>query len=123
MNLPEPRDPPGIIAATSCGRFRGTFTDVAAFDERDRQAQFGKALSTPHHLVEGITAGVEKAGTSYAAAGLSFHGSTIAINTILERTGAKAALIIHARFATSTRSAASTGPTPTICFSRSMSRW
>jgi N-methylhydantoinase A len=50
-------------------------------------------LSTPQHLVEGITAGVEKADSDYRSAGLFLHGSTIAINTILERTGAKTALI------------------------------
>ena len=76
----------------------GTFTDVAAFDAATGQLKLGKALSTPHHLVEGITAGVEKAGTAYADAGLFLHGSTIAINTILERTGAKTALIITEGF-------------------------
>ena len=36
---------------------------------------------------------MEKAGTDYASAGLFLHGSTIAVNTILERTGARTALI------------------------------
>src|SRR5262245_65001231 len=71
----------------------GTFTDIAVFDDRTGRLTFGKALSTPQHLVDGITAGVEKAGSDYAAAGLFLHGSTVAINTILERTGAKTALI------------------------------
>ena len=71
----------------------GTFTDIAVFDDKTGQLRFGKALSTPHHLVEGITAGVEKTATTYADAGLFLHGSTIAINTILERTGARTALI------------------------------
>src|SRR5215471_15975287 len=76
----------------------GTFTDVAAFDAATGQLKLGKALSTPNHLVEGITAGVEKAGTAYADARLFLHGSTVAINTILERTGAKTALIITKGF-------------------------
>jgi N-methylhydantoinase A len=76
----------------------GTFTDIAVFDENSGQLTFGKALSTPHHLVEGITAGVEKAGSDYASAGLFLHGSTVAINTILERTGAKTALVITEGF-------------------------
>jgi N-methylhydantoinase A len=71
----------------------GTFTDIAVFDDKSGKLTFGKALSTPQHLVEGITAGVEKADSDYGAAGLFLHGSTIAINTILERTGAKTALI------------------------------
>src|SRR5258706_8951951 len=76
----------------------GTFADVAAFDERTGKLTFGKGLSTPQHLVEGITAGVEKAGTDYGAAGLFLHGTTIAINTILERTGARTALVITEGF-------------------------
>jgi N-methylhydantoinase A len=86
---------PGLRLAADIG---GTFTDVAAFDARSGALTFGKALSTPDHLVEGITAGVEKAGTRYAEAGLFLHGSTIAINTILERTGAKTALIVTEGF-------------------------
>ncbi len=76
----------------------GTFTDIAVFDERTGALTFGKALSTPAHLVEGISAGVAKAGSDYRAAALFLHGSTIAINTMLERTGAKAALLITEGF-------------------------
>jgi N-methylhydantoinase A len=76
----------------------GTFTDIMVFDEKTGALSFGKALSTPEHLVEGISAGVQKAGSDYASAGLFLHGSTIAINTILERTGAKTALLITAGF-------------------------
>jgi N-methylhydantoinase A len=71
----------------------GTFTDIAVFDDKSGRLTFGKALSTTERLVDGISAGVEKAGSDYAAANLFLHGSTIAINTILERTGAKTALI------------------------------
>lgn len=71
----------------------GTFTDIAVFDAKTRQLAFGKSLSTPSRLVDGINAGVAKTGTEYAQAGLFLHGSTIAINTILERKGAKTALL------------------------------
>jgi N-methylhydantoinase A len=53
----------------------------------------GKTLTTPARLVDGIGAGVEKAGSDYASAELFLHGSTIAVNTILERTGARTALV------------------------------
>src|SRR5437764_2336709 len=72
----------------------GTFTDIAVFDDRSGELTFGKVLSTPQRLVEGINAGVAKAGSDYRSAGLFLHGSTIAINTILERKGAKTALLI-----------------------------
>jgi N-methylhydantoinase A len=76
----------------------GTFTDIAVFDEKSGELTFGKALSTPAHLVEGISAGVKKAGSDYRSAALFLHGSTIAINTMLERTGARTALLITEGF-------------------------
>src|ERR1700752_4474179 len=76
----------------------GTFTDIAVFDEKSGKLTFGKALSTPAHLVEGISAGVAKAGSDYQSAALFLHGSTIAINTMLERTGARTALLITLGF-------------------------
>jgi len=71
----------------------GTFTDIALFDDQTGQLTFSKTLSTPDRLVDGISSGVVKAGSDYASADLFLHGTTIAINTMLERTGAKTALI------------------------------
>ncbi len=71
----------------------GTFTDVAAFDETTGELQLGKTLTTPARLVDGIENGVTKAGASFRAARLFLHGTTVAINTILERTGARCALL------------------------------
>src|SRR3972149_5836435 len=76
----------------------GTFNDVAAFDEGSGRLLLGKALSTPGRLVEGISQGVAKAGTRFSDAALFLHGSTIAINTMVERTGAKTALLITEGF-------------------------
>lgn len=71
----------------------GTFTDVAAFDEATGRLTLGKTLTTPRRLVDGIETGVGKADASFAAAQLFLHGTTVAINTILERTGAPCALL------------------------------
>src|SRR4051794_27533920 len=71
----------------------GTFTDVAAFDEKTGALRLGKTLTTPQRLVTGIENGVGKAGSKFSAARLFLHGTTVAINTILERTGARCALI------------------------------
>ena len=71
----------------------GTFTDVAAFDEKSGRLLLGKALSTPARLVDGITHGVDKAAVRYADASIFMHGSTVAINTLLERKGARTALV------------------------------
>ncbi len=71
----------------------GTFTDVAAFDEKTGELRLGKTLTTPERLVSGIENGVVKAGTEFAAARMFLHGTTVAINTILERSGARCALL------------------------------
>ncbi|MBT6291474.1 MAG: hydantoinase/oxoprolinase family protein, partial [Rhodospirillaceae bacterium] len=63
----------------------GTFTDIAAFDEETGRLSFGKKLSTPDALVDGIEMGVGEAGIKFADANLFLHGTTVAINTILER--------------------------------------
>ena len=71
----------------------GTFTDVAAFDETTGELRLGKTLTTPQRLVTGIENGVGKAGTAFEHARLFLHGTTVAINTILERSGARCALL------------------------------
>jgi len=85
-----PRASPRTRLAADIG---GTFTDIVAFDEKTGSLLLGKALSTPARLVDGISHGMERAGASFAGAEAFLHGSTIAINTMLERTGAKAALL------------------------------
>ncbi len=76
----------------------GTFTDITAFDVNTGSLVFGKTLSTPNKLISGIANAVGKSGTSFPNAEIFLHGSTIAINTILERTGAKTALLITQGF-------------------------
>jgi N-methylhydantoinase A len=76
----------------------GTFTDIAAFDEATGRLSFGKKLSTPDALVDGIEMGVGESDTKFAEANLFLHGTTVAINTILERTGANTALVITEGF-------------------------
>ncbi len=71
----------------------GTFTDVAAFDEPTGRLKLGKTLTTPSRLVTGIETGITKADASFSTAQLFLHGTTVAINTILERTGALCALL------------------------------
>jgi N-methylhydantoinase A len=76
----------------------GTFTDLAAFDERNQKLTFGKALSTHDSLVEGIQHCLDGADVRVDEAYLFLHGTTIAINTLLERTGAQTALLITEGF-------------------------
>ena len=76
----------------------GTFTDLAAFDESSGKLMFGKALSTHDDLPRGIQNTLDGAGVLCSEASLFLHGSTIAINTLLERTGARTALMITEGF-------------------------
>ena len=71
----------------------GTFTDVAVFDASRSQLILGKTLTTPKRLVDGILTGLGKTQIKLNNAHLFLHGSTVAINTMLERSGAKTALL------------------------------
>ncbi len=71
----------------------GTFTDVALFDEPQGTVTPGKALSTPSNLADGIMSAMGRTTDSPAAIDLMIHGSTVVINSIIQRQGAKTALI------------------------------
>ena len=85
----------GLRLAVDIG---GTFTDIAAFDPEEGKLVFAKTLTTPSSLIDGITEGSNRTGTTFSDAALFLHGSTIAINTLLERTGARTALLITRGF-------------------------
>ncbi|HVA15879.1 MAG TPA: hydantoinase/oxoprolinase family protein [Stellaceae bacterium] len=76
----------------------GTFTDLAAFDEDGGTLTFGKALSTHPGLGEGIRHSLAATQVKVEDAYLFLHGTTIGINTLLERTGAQTALLITRGF-------------------------
>jgi N-methylhydantoinase A len=76
----------------------GTFTDVTVMDTSDGSVTFGKSLSTPDDLVRGILSAIAVTGRSPRDAEFIIHGSTVAINAILERKGAKTALVTTAGF-------------------------
>ena len=76
----------------------GTFTDLAAFDEDRGTPAVRQGAVDPWALVDGIQDTVDGAGARFEDAYLFLHGSTIAINTLLERTGAQTALLITEGF-------------------------
>ncbi len=76
----------------------GTFTDVVL--ERsgaDRQVVVTKVSSTPHDQSEGVVEGILKvcamAGIEPGAIDAVFHGTTVATNMVIERTGARVGMI------------------------------
>jgi len=70
----------------------GTFTDLVAQDE-EGCVTGSKVLTTPHDHSEGVMSAIAKAGIDLGQTALILHGSTIAINTVIERNGVKTALI------------------------------
>ena len=72
----------------------GTFTDLMAFDEATGRFALAKSLTTPARLAQGIVDCLRKSGVDLAEIGELIHGSTTAINTLIERKGAKTGLIV-----------------------------
>lgn len=71
----------------------GTFTDVVVFDEANGSLALAKALSTPAELARGVLEGLTKATVQFGEVSSLIHGSTVVINAIIERQGAKTALV------------------------------
>ncbi len=72
----------------------GTFTDLVGFDDRADRFVDAKSLTTPANLVQGIIDCLHQSGLPPGVIDELIHGSTIAINTLIERTGAKTALVV-----------------------------
>ena len=71
----------------------GTFTDLVALDEATGAVVNTKALSTPRDLLAGVLRCVDQTGVRLADCRLLIHGTTIAINALLEGTGARTGLL------------------------------
>ncbi len=80
-----------IVVAIDIG---GTFTDLVGFDDKAGKFVEAKSLTTPHELSQGILDCIRKSGLQASAIEELIHGSTIAINTLIERKGAKTGLIV-----------------------------
>jgi N-methylhydantoinase A len=72
----------------------GTFTDLIAFDEDSQNFQHAKSLTTPHNPVEGILDCIRKANLKAESIDKLIHGSTVAINTLIEQKGATVGLLV-----------------------------
>ena len=70
----------------------GTFTDLVAVDDQAHVIRT-KALTTPDDLARGIHNCLGAANIDVSAASFFVHGSTVAINAVLERKGARTGLI------------------------------
>ena len=66
---------------------------MVAYDDDTGKTSFGKSPTTPSAMVEGVLTALEKAGISLPACTALLHGTTAVINTLVERKGAKTALV------------------------------
>lgn len=80
----------------------GTFTDIVLFDDETKTIHTTKVPSTPQDQSIGLISGVKKickqVGIDYSQITYFIHGTTVATNALLERKGAKTALITTAGF-------------------------
>jgi N-methylhydantoinase A len=84
----------GLLLGVDIG---GTFTDLMLFNPGTGAMEFRKVLTTPSELSRGVLEGIKAITrgqeTSAGEISSAIHGSTIGINTIIERKGARTGLI------------------------------
>src|SRR6185437_2832636 len=71
----------------------GTFTDIVVFDEESGAVSPSKTLSTPQAPEHGFMRALDLAGVEADDLRALIHGTTLVTNLILERKGARVALI------------------------------
>jgi N-methylhydantoinase A len=74
----------------------GTFTDLVLAGPDG--IEVAKVPSTPDDQAQGILDGIDRLTTATADLGRIAHGTTVATNTVLERDGARVALLVTAGF-------------------------
>jgi len=71
----------------------GTFTDLACFDEKTGRVTLAKVPSTPPAFDAGVLKAISSAGISVKDVTLLVHGTTVVINAITQRRGARTGLL------------------------------
>ena len=80
----------------------GTFTDLAIYDIDSERLEFAKIPSTPANQSIAVAAGtrqlIDRLSITPDSIRFFIHGTTVATNTLLERKGAKTALVVTKGF-------------------------
>ena len=76
----------------------GTFVDAVVFDAETGELRLDKGFTTPADPAEGVRHALEKAGADLGGADSFVHGTTLGLNTILERKGAATGIITNLGF-------------------------
>ena len=74
----------------------GTFTDLVYFDDTTGELRHSKSSTTPEDFTLGIENCLNKAKVALSECEIFVHGATIAINTLIEQTGARTVLVTTA---------------------------
>jgi len=82
------------MALTVAVDIGGTFTDFLGYDDSTGRLLSAKSSSTPGELARGILNCLEKISLPAGEIQTFVHGSTVAINTVVERKGARTALVV-----------------------------
>ena len=76
----------------------GTFVDAVVFDAETGELSLDKGFTTPADPADGVRRALEAAGADLAGADSFVHGTTLGLNTILERKGAATGIITNLGF-------------------------
>ena len=71
----------------------GTFIDIVSIDRETGEVAVEKQPSTPDRLADEVLTALERLPGRPADIGRVLHGSTVAVNTLLQRTGATVGLV------------------------------
>jgi N-methylhydantoinase A len=63
----------------------GTFTDLVAFDHQSHKVIYAKSPTTYENLVDGVLDCFHKAKINPAETSLLNHGTTLVINSLIQR--------------------------------------
>lgn len=76
----------------------GTFTDVVKLNPATGEMRFEKVATTPEAPTRGVLNGFDKAQADLGSVSMFNHGTTLGLNSLLTRTGAKIAVVSTAGF-------------------------
>ena len=80
----------------------GTFTDLTMIDQATGQLHVVKTPTTPNEPVQGVLNALEQAINQYgidpAKVDIFVHGTTLGVNALIQRNGARTGLAHHQGF-------------------------
>jgi N-methylhydantoinase A len=76
----------------------GTYVDAVKFDEESQILTFNKSQTTPADPVQGVMNALSGFGTDLSDTEIFVHGTTLGLNAILQRKGARVGLITNVGF-------------------------